>query len=397
MSMPSPYNRDFFEVLQEGSRQSAREIIPLIFEFIQPRSIVDVGCGIGTWLSVFKEFGIQECLGIDGDYVDRELLQISPDEFLSLDLKSPLQIDKTFDLVLSLEVAEHLPSECADSFIDSLTQLGQIIVFSAAIPYQGGTEHINEQWPDYWLTKFRNRGYLGIDYFRRKIWNNDKVEPWYAQNIFIFVREDYLKKYPLLEQELQNTNPSQLAIVHPKIYLKNVTQITAETRQRTPAEQPPSQTSMGTELRVNENRFGSLELEITAVHLFDINGSPVTELDSGASLRVEIEYLTSHSIHAPIFGVTISRQDGLVCYDTHTKAAGLSLPLLEGRGQIALHLDRLDLNCGQYFVDVGVYEQNWAYAYDYHWHVYPLLIASTTNEKGILCPPRRWEIGGVPQ
>lgn len=117
MSMETPYNHDFFEALQEGSRQSAREIIPLIWELIQPQSVVDVGCGVGNWLSLFKEFGIQNCLGIDGEYVDRAQLQISPNEFLALDLNLPVRLDKSFDLVLSLEVAEHLPSESADIFI----------------------------------------------------------------------------------------------------------------------------------------------------------------------------------------------------------------------------------------------------------------------------------------
>ncbi|MGB7441926.1 MAG: Wzt carbohydrate-binding domain-containing protein [Coleofasciculaceae cyanobacterium] len=391
MSSESPYNQEFFEDLQTGSRQSAREIVPLILDLIKPQSVVDVGCGDGTWLSVFKEFGIQDCLGIDGEYVDQESLQIPQEEFLAHDLKLPWQIDKTFDLVISLEVAEHLPSECAESFIDSLTKLGDVVVFSAAIPYQGGTEHINEQWPSYWLPYFTTRGYLLVDCLRKKIWDNDKVKPWYAQNILFFVKQNCLDKYPLLTREIQNTNLSQLAIVHPNIYLSKI----PETQLRTPVKQPSSQTSTGGELRINENRFGSLELEITALNLFELEGSPVKEIDSGASLRVEIEYLSPNAIHAPIFGVTISREDGFVCYDTDTKVAELSLPQIQGQGKVALYLERLDLNSGQYFVDVGIYEQNWAYAYDYHWHVYPLLIRSKIIEKGIISPPRYWEISDI--
>jgi len=60
-----------------------------------------------------------------------------------------------------------------------------------------------------------------------------------------------------------------------------------------------------------------------------------------------------------------------------------------------LHFDRLDLVGGQYYVNVGVYERNWAYAYDYHRGVYPLLIRPTGGEKGILRPPHRWEMGNV--
>lgn len=174
-----------------------------------------------------------------------------------------------------------------------------------------------------------------------------------------------------------------------------VAEMTTETRRRTPAAQPVLRTPTGAELRVNENRFGSLELEIIAVHLLDLEGLPATELASGDPLCVQIEYLTPQPIPAPIFGVTISREDGLVCYDTSTAAAGLTLPMLQGRGQIVLHLERLDLNGGQYYVDVGVYERDWAYAYDYHWHVYPLLVRPTGGEKGILRPPHRWEVCGA--
>jgi lipopolysaccharide transport system ATP-binding protein len=174
-----------------------------------------------------------------------------------------------------------------------------------------------------------------------------------------------------------------------------VAEMSAETRRRTPAARPVLRTPMGTELRINENRFGSLELEISAVRLLDAYGFLVTELKSGDPLRIEIEYLAPQPISAPIFGVTISRGDGFICYDTSTAAAGLTLPALQGEGQIVLHLERLDLNGGEYYVDIGVYERDWAYAYDYHWHVYPLLVRLVGGEKGILRPPHRWEVCGV--
>jgi lipopolysaccharide transport system ATP-binding protein len=175
-----------------------------------------------------------------------------------------------------------------------------------------------------------------------------------------------------------------------------VAEMTAETRQRTPAMQPVLRTPMGTELRVNENRFGSLELEIVAVHLLGGEGYPITEIESGGPVQVEIDFLAPQPIPAPIFGVTITREDGFVCYDTSTSAAGLTLPPVQGKGHITLQLERLDLTGGQYYVDVGAYERNWAYAYDYHWHVYPLLVHATEGEKGILRPPHGWKVEGMP-
>ncbi len=174
-----------------------------------------------------------------------------------------------------------------------------------------------------------------------------------------------------------------------------VEEMSAETRRRTPATHPVMRTPAGAELRVNENRFGSMEVEIVAVRLLDPAGFPVTELDSGDALHIEIKYLAPSPIPRPIFGVTISREDGLVCYDTSTDLAGHRLPTVHGSGQITFQIERLDLNGGQYYVDVGVYEREWAYAYDYHWHVYPLTVRPTGGEKGILHPPHRWEFGDV--
>jgi lipopolysaccharide transport system ATP-binding protein len=136
-------------------------------------------------------------------------------------------------------------------------------------------------------------------------------------------------------------------------------------------------------------------MEIVAVRLLGPAGFPLTELDSGAPLRVEIEYLAPEPVEAPIFGITISREDGFICYDTSTAATGVHLPAVHGLGQIIFHIERLDLIGEQYYVDVGVYEREWAYAYDYHWHVYPLIIRPTGSEKGILRPPHRWELPDV--
>ncbi|MDW7775560.1 MAG: class I SAM-dependent methyltransferase [Methanosarcinales archaeon] len=216
------YTNEFYKTYQEGSRRSAKEIIPLIFELIQPKSVIDVGCGIGTWLSVLKEFGVEDIIGVDGDYISKEMLQIPVECFLSFDLKKPFRIERQFDLVLSLEVAEHLPSKSASTFVDSLVRLGPVILFSAAIPFQGGTNHINEQWPDYWVKLFQNNGYIVIDCIRNKIWQNDFIETWYVQNIMIFCKQDYLESNSLLRKEFENTNKSKLSIVHPNVYLGTI-------------------------------------------------------------------------------------------------------------------------------------------------------------------------------
>ena len=160
----------------------------------------------------------------------------------------------------------------------------------------------------------------------------------------------------------------------------------SQTQQRTP-NRPSQLTAAGTELRVNENRFGSLEAEITDVRL-----QPQSILESGDALCIAIDYQAHQPLDSAIFSISISQENGDVCLDVNTLEMGHSYIRLQERGTLKLTLDRLDLQAGQYFVDVGMYRQDWSYAYDYHWHVYPLTIESTVASKGLLKPPMRWEV-----
>ncbi len=181
-----------------------------------------MGCGLGTWLAVFRENGIADVVGVDGDYVDRARLEIPPDNFVPHDLARALRLQRKFDLAVSLEVAEHLPAECAAMFVDSLTALSPFVLFSAAIPFQGGTNHVNEQWPDYWAALFEARGFAPVDCIRREVWSNEDVEWWYAQNILLFVDETRLKLSPGAGTPFEKTPRAQLAVVHPRQYLWQV-------------------------------------------------------------------------------------------------------------------------------------------------------------------------------
>lgn len=214
-----PYSNRFYDEIEDTSRPSSQVIVPLVLQYIQPKSVVDIGCGTGVWLSAFKEHGVPEILGVDGDYVDRNRLLIPKEKFVPFDLQKPYRTTRQFDLVVSLEVGEHINNKSADAFVDSLANLGPVILFSAAIPFQGGVNHINEQWQDYWAARFRARGYIAIDCIRKKVWQNEKVQWWYSQNTLVYVRESELGNYPLLKQEIEGTAQAQLSIVHPKLYL----------------------------------------------------------------------------------------------------------------------------------------------------------------------------------
>jgi SAM-dependent methyltransferase len=219
--MKVKYERSFYETLAGNATGSSAIVVPLILEFVSPSSIVDVGCGTGGWLAEFRKHGIEDVLGIDGPWVEPALVEIPKECFRVADLGQPIQESRRFDLVVSLETGEHLPPESAKTFVESLTRLGSVIVFSAAIPFQGGNNHFNEQWPDYWAALFGERGFTFIDCLRSRIWNNASVEWWYAQNMFFVVERTRLDQLPALRAAAAETRPGQLSIVHPRAYVEN--------------------------------------------------------------------------------------------------------------------------------------------------------------------------------
>jgi lipopolysaccharide transport system ATP-binding protein len=173
-------------------------------------------------------------------------------------------------------------------------------------------------------------------------------------------------------------------------------EMATETRRRTPEARPPVPTRHGTQLRVNENRFGSLEIEVVDVRLHDASGHVVSAVDSGESLTVVIDYVCHADIRTAIFGVTITREDDVVCFDTSTAQLGVAPSGPGHRRQIALEIEHLDLSGGTFYVDVGAYERTWAYAFDYHWHVYPLFIRAPASDRGVVRLKHRWQMKAPP-
>ena len=167
--------------------QSAREVLPVIFDVIKPSSLIDIGSGTGHWLATARELGVQDISAVDGAWVGKTQLVIPDESFNAHDLTTPLKVERRFDLALSFEVAEHLPESAARTFVESLCAAADVIAFSAAIPGQGGRHHLNEQWPTYWAELFQEFGYDCYDYLRPRIWNNPNVAWYYAQNSLIFV------------------------------------------------------------------------------------------------------------------------------------------------------------------------------------------------------------------
>ena len=212
--MASPYSTRYYEGLKEDSAASARATVPLILGLVPANTVVDVGCGSGTWAKEYLGAGC-DVLGIDGHVVEPDQLLIPVAKFERRNLAEPLRVERRFDLVNCLEVAEHLAPARADGFVADLCRLGDAVVFSAAVPGQGGTHHVNEQWQSYWIERFRSRGFVAVDCLRPQVWGDDRVAWWYRQNLFLFIRESRLADFPAA---LAAGQPWPADLVHPRAY-----------------------------------------------------------------------------------------------------------------------------------------------------------------------------------
>lgn len=202
----SDYSDEWHDARKEANRRSAGVIVPYLQGLFDPSSVVDLGCGAGVWL---EAFGLDDVLGVD---VRRPMpCSVPRDRFVEHDLAAGFFTDRTFDLALSIETGEHLPEASAEGLVGSLVRLAPVVVFSAAVPYQPGTGHVNGQWPSWWATKFQERGYAPVDCLRLRHWDHPDVRYYHAQNLVVYVRRDQLENYGLEETPVPR-------LVHPRLY-----------------------------------------------------------------------------------------------------------------------------------------------------------------------------------
>jgi SAM-dependent methyltransferase len=199
-------NYDHATSLHIHTLHGAKAALSKLFPQAIPKSVLDVGCGTGTWLRAAKDLGSLDVFGVDGVSIPPAQLLVDPQFFRTADLSLPLNLGRCFDVVFCLEVAEHLDATAGKTLINSLTKHAEIVYFSAACPGQGGTHHVNCQWPAYWQALFNEAGFTCDDLPKWTIWDENYIEAWYRQNIFLARRSSYAGKEPRIK-----------SVIHPEM------------------------------------------------------------------------------------------------------------------------------------------------------------------------------------
>jgi len=212
------YDRRFYEAQQDVSLASARVILPLVTAITPTTTVVDLGCGVGSWLQAATELGTISVTGIDGDYVSVNELRISAASFVAANLERPLpQLSARVDLAICVEVLEHISAPAGERAVEWLCHAAPVVLFSAALPGQGGKNHINENWLSHWVERFEQHDFLPYDLIRPRLWRDQRVDACYRQNIIIFAERGHP---PLARQP-----PAPLVsidVVHPEIFAYHV-------------------------------------------------------------------------------------------------------------------------------------------------------------------------------
>ena len=212
------YDSAFQTMASTGSAHAARRIVSAMLGILPPRSVIDFGCSRGAWLREWRARGVQDIVGVDGDYVDRAKLEFDPARFVTHDLATPFSHGRRFDLAQSLEVAEHLPPSRARSFVADLTAHAPAVLFSAAQPGQGGEHHINEQPAEYWRRLFAEHGHVAIDCLRPLLARESGVPAWYRYNLVLYVHCSALDRVSPFARQFQVADRDPLVDSSPLSY-----------------------------------------------------------------------------------------------------------------------------------------------------------------------------------
>lgn len=207
------YDEKYYKKHQDGSYRSALRLLRFIYGLTHFQTMVDYGCGMGTWGIAAKELGTTNYLGIDQHTYDTTYMLIDRSEYLQKDLRVPIDLHFCYDLAVCVEVAEHISEGHADMLVENICCNSKVVLFSAALSYQGGTGHVNEQPCSYWAKKFQKNGYRPVDCIRPVFWENEQIEIWYRNNCILYMTSDAFEQ---IKKNLPKIS-FPIDIVHPQM------------------------------------------------------------------------------------------------------------------------------------------------------------------------------------
>ncbi len=243
-----PYPAEEHRRFAAETRRGAVAVANILERWLDIRTVLDLGCGTGIWLSVLRDGGRRQVFGVDSEAIDPADLAVDPDLILTADLGKKLDLHRRYDLVVCLEVAEHIDAQYADVVVENCTRHADLILFSAALPGQQGLDHVNEQLPQYWAERFQRRGYVALDLIRPLIWDDPQVPVWYRQNVLLFAKDGspYLEA---LRARPDMASSGPLAVAHPDYmrWFSTQAQTSTATAERSHKELAKAQHDLGVE------------------------------------------------------------------------------------------------------------------------------------------------------
>ena len=219
----SLYDPHYHDEKAWRSEHAAEVILPIVFSVVDVDSVVDVGCGYGSWLAAARALGVTDLTGIEGPWAaawrDRGVLATEFDLVL-VDLEAPLRLPRSYDLVICIEVAEHLTPGRGASFVADLCAAGESVLLGAAIPGQRGPNHVHERWMSEWAADFAAHGYQPVDCIRPQVWGDPSLWAHHRQNPVLFVAESRREAARARADALPEPGLSALDVVHPDFLLR---------------------------------------------------------------------------------------------------------------------------------------------------------------------------------
>lgn len=181
------YDASFYEETRERKLESFRRVAAILARHLAFDTVLDIGCGTGLLIAELKKIG-KDVLGCE---ISEAAISGAPRDVtvFQADAARPIRVNRRFDLVVCIEVAEHIQRRHSRRLVENCTSLGGQICFTAAPAGQGGVGHINLRPHSFWIELFARRGFVlqaGLADRMREQMRAEGVLRWIPDNLMVF-------------------------------------------------------------------------------------------------------------------------------------------------------------------------------------------------------------------